>query len=415
MSYRTFTATVVFFSLINVACQKPVEPLPLGLHEKDYSRQLAPGEFALRLVTDPSEYPDFGKGWYRAKGIGLREAVQHSIEYLKAQSSHNYYPMGPITHEKAATSHELFLTMLDQASSPEALNAAIREQFDVYMSVGCDDDGTVLFTGYYSPIFDGSMTQTERFRFPLYKLPDEIEKDAEGNVVGGPWHSREEIESNLLLEGQELAWLGDRFESYVITVQGSGFLRLPDGTLHEVGYAGNNGHEYTSIGNMMVADGKIDANRRSLATMIRHFKQYPQDLDAYLFQNKRYIFFRDSVGGPYGCLGKPVTTECSIATDKAIFPRASLTFVATHVPNEWGQGRMPLSRFMLDQDTGGAIRAPGRCDIYMGVGDQAGERAGHTYSEGKLYYVFAKDGIAPSDPVDPLAGTLEDRRYNPGH
>lgn len=389
--------------LMAVACQKPVEPLPVTNIDKDYDRPLPPGQFALRKLTDESQYPNFGDGWYKAKGLGLREAVQQSIAYMNTRSSQKYFPMGPITHEKVKQTLPLFLEVLDQSNSPESLNQLIKQYFDVYTSVGCDDEGTVLFTGYYSPIFDGSLTRTEHFRYPLYKIPPDIQKDEEGNVIGGPWRTREEIETSHMLDGQELCYVGDRFEAYVITVQGSGFLRMPDGSMYEVGYAGNNGHDYTPIGKMLIADGKIDRHHLSLATMIRHFKQYPQDMDTYLFQNKRYIFFKESTGGPYGCLGKRVTPFHSIATDKDIFPRASLAFLDTRVPSESNnQDMRPFRNFVLDQDRGAAIRAPGRTDIYMGVGDRAGQMAGFTYSEGRLYYLFAKDGV--TSITQPVAG-----------
>ncbi len=377
-----------------VGCQKP-EPLPLVDIQKDYDRPLAPGEFALRQI-DPSQFPAFGEGWYKAKGVAMREAIAESLAYLKKPSSHKYYPLGPITHERAVASLNLFRDILDQADSPEALDQLIRDNFDVYMSVGCDDEGAVLFTGYYSPIFDGSLTQTEQFTHPMYRLPPDFEKDDEGNPVGGPWSTREEIETSQMLGGQEIAWLGDRFEAYVFTVQGSGFIRLADGSLHEIGYAGHNGQEYTPIGKMMVTDGKIDRFKLSLDTMIQYFKEHPEDLDYYLFQNKRYVFFQEAKGGPFGCLGGRVTPFHSIATDKEIFPRACLSFVTARIPHVPGESMRPFRAFVLDQDRGAAIRAPGRCDIYMGIGDEAGKMAGFTYSEGKLYYLFAKEGLNPS-------------------
>jgi membrane-bound lytic murein transglycosylase A len=375
-------------------CKKPDQPLPLGSLTKDYDRPLGPGEFALRKI-DPSQYPKFGDGWYKAKGVGLREAIANSLHYLGKPSSQKYFPLGPITHEKAVASLTLFLATLDQANSPEALDELIRRDFDVYMSVGCDDDGTVLFTGYYSPIFDGSLTQTEQFTVPLYRLPPDLQKDEEGNPLGGPYKTRQEIETGGALAGQEIAWLGDRFEAYVFTVQGSGFIRLPDGQLHEIGYAGHNGHEYTAIGREMVKDGKIDRYKLSLDTLIRYFKENPADLDHYLFMNQRYVFFQEARGGPYGCLGERVIPYHSIATDKEIFPRACLAFTDTRVPDRPGESKRRFRQFVLDQDRGAAIRAPGRTDIYMGVGEEAGKMAGFTYSEGKLYYLFAKDGVQP--------------------
>lgn len=379
-----------FALLIAVGCQKP-EPIPMVDLTKDYDRPLPPGQFALRKL-DPSQYPNFGEGWYRAKGVGLKEAIAGSLNYLSKPSSKKYYPLGPITHEQVVHSLKLFSTMLDQARSPEELDQLIRDNFDVYMSIGCDDEGTVLFTGYYSPIFDGSLERTDQFQYPMYRLPPDLKKDEEGNPIGGPWATREEIESSGMLAGNEIVWLGDRFETYVFTVQGSGFIRLPDDSLYEIGYAGHNGHDYTPIGKLLVADGKIDRFRLSLDTMINHFRQHPEDLDEYLFRNKRYVFFRESRGGPYGCLAERVTPYHSIATDKEIFPRAALAFLDTRVPLVPGESMRSFRCFVLDQDRGAAIRAPGRTDIYMGIGDDAGKHAGFTYSEGKLYYLIARNG-----------------------
>ena len=321
----------VVLAIVFSGCQKPAQPLPIPNIEKDYGKQLAPGQFALRKI-DPSQYPNFGDAWYKAKGTGLRKAVQYSIDYLKKPSSQKYYPLGPITHEKALTSLQMFLQILDQANSPEAMDKLIRDSFDVYISVGCDDEGTVLYTGYYTPIFDGSLKRSERFQYPLYRLPPGFQKDAEGNPVGGPYKTRQEIEQGSLLTGNEIVWLPDRFEAYVVTVQGSGFIRLEDGTMYEIGYAGHNGREYTPIGQALIQDGKIPKNKLSLDALIRYFKEHPEDMDLYLYKNERYVFFQESKGGPFGCLGQPVTELHSVATDKEIFPRACLSFVDTRVP-----------------------------------------------------------------------------------
>jgi membrane-bound lytic murein transglycosylase A len=392
-------------ALAAVGCQKPDHPLPLVDIQKDYDRPLPPGQFALRKLTNPSRYPNFGEAWFRAKGVGLRKAVQHSIDYLNKPSSQNFYPVGDITHQRALASLELFLELLDHADSPETLDTLIRENFDVYISVGCDDAGTVLFTGYYSPIFDGRHQPTERFRYPLYSLPADFEKTANGDPVGGPWYTREEIETGNLLTNEELVWLGDRFEAYVVSVQGSGFIRLASGPLYEIGYAGHNGHDYTPVSKMLVADGRIDRRSLSLDEMIRYFKEHPEEMDEYLYQNKRFIFFQEANGGPFGCLGQPVTPYHSVATDKDIFPRGGLAFVDTHIPHVPGQTMRSFRSFVLDQDRGAAIRAPGRCDIYMGVGQEAGKTAGFTYSEGKLYYLLAKDSTTNIDAQ--LAGIDE--------
>jgi len=401
MSVRNKTLVLMgLLAVAGVGCAKKVNPVPVAEIKKDYDRELPPGQWGLRKL-DPAEYPAFGDAYYSAKGPSLRNGVERSLNYMRKPSSRKYYPSGPLTHEQVTTGLTQFLNILDSSHSPQELDAAIRRDFDVYTSVGCDDAGTVLFTGYYSPVFNGSLTRTDQYKHPIYKLPPDLQKDADGNPVGGKWKSRRDIEMGGALAGNELAYVSDPFEAYVMTVQGSGFIKLEDGRLYEVGYAGHNGYDYTSVGKMLVADGRIERSQLSLDGMIRHFKQHPEDLDRYVNKNDRYIFFQETNGGPYGCLAEVVSPQVSIATDKDIFPRACLCFVDTQIPRGAGGGKRPFKSFVLDQDRGAAIRAPGRCDIFMGVGDAAGQIAGGTYNEGRLYYLVAKPGASPMPAEGP--------------
>ena len=372
-----------------VAPEKPETP---------YDRPLPPGQHALRKITDPQEIPDFTMACLDL--AGLQTAIGYSINYLQKPSSQQYYPIGEITHSTALESLKAFSEMLDSGLMGAQLDQAIRQKFDVYISIGCDDQGTVLFTGYYTPIFPGSFTRTERFRYPLYEQPDDLVKGPDGMILGrrlpdgqvGPYPSRAIIEDSRMLEGKELVWLSDPFEAYIAHVQGTAKLRLPNGELTTVGYAANNGHEYNSVAQELVKDGKIPADRISLAAMINYFKRYQDQVGTYVRRNARFVFFQKEDGPPRGCLNEPVTAYRSIATDKSIFPRGSLTFITTNLPRAIG-GRVTnqiYSGFALDQDAGGAIRAPGRCDVYMGEGDLAGQLAGQTYQEGRLYYLFLK-------------------------
>ena len=126
--------------------------------------------------------------------------------------------------------------------------------------------------------------------------------------------------------------------------------------------------------------------------MIDYFKKNPSQIETYINNNPRFVFFRLEEGQPMGSLNEPVIAMRSIATDKSIFPRGALTFIKTNLPRVENSGVniRYYNGFALDQDTGGAIRAPGRCDVYMGEGDMAGKLAGKTYQEGKLYYLFLK-------------------------
>jgi membrane-bound lytic murein transglycosylase A len=273
---------------------------------------------------------------------------------------------------------------------PEKMNQVLREKFDTYISVGCDNEGTVLFTGYYTPIFDGSTVRTDRFRYPLYRPPDDLMKGPEGTILGqkGPdgrvrqYPSRQEIQKSGALAGHELVWLSDPFEAYIAHVQGSAKIRMPSGQVETIGYVANNGWEYRGIVQQMIADGKLSSGNLNLKAMIDYFKAHPQEVEGYTNLNPRFVFFTFAKGNPRGSLNEPVTPFRTIATDKSIYPRAMFAFASVAIDRPVG--------FVLDQDTGGAIRAAGRCDVYMGVGERAGELAGGTYREGKLYYLFIK-------------------------
>ena len=402
--------------LLSTGCPPPEEMKPYTPPDlsKDYSRALRPGEIALRKIP-LEQYPDFRPGFYER--AGLEVAIRHSLDYMRKPSSQNYYPYGTsreITHARVVARLEAFLRVLNEAQSAAHLNEIIRRRFDVYESIGWDDQGTVLFTGYYTPIFDGRRQRDAQFRYPLYGLPPDLVKDSEGRTLGrrNPsggldprYPTRREIEQNRLLEGHEVAWVKDPFEAYIITVQGSAKLRLADGSMFELGYAGNNGHEYTPIRDKLVEDGVMKPEQVSLQRMLAFFKQNPDKVYEYTWTNDRFVFFGERPGGPFGSLNTPVTPLRSIATDKSVFPRAALAFLQTTLPREY-DGRvaqLPFGGFALDQDTGGAIRAAGRCDVYMGVGNRAEALAGRTYSEGQLYYLFLREGLASGGPGEPAA------------
>jgi membrane-bound lytic murein transglycosylase A len=394
MKKRILHSVLLFVVVFTCCCRTPTKETK----KTSYDRPLPPGQHALRKITNPNEIPDFTMACLNL--TNLREAIDNSRSYLNKPSSKQFFPISGITHSRTLESLDAFAELLDSGLRGPQLNQAIREKFDVYISIGCDDIGTVLFTGYYTPIFNGSLTRTESFEYPLYKQPENLVKGPTGEILGRrrsdgtitPYPPRSIIENSGMLRGKEIAWLGDPFEAYIAHVQGSAKLQLPDGKLTTIGYAANNGHEYESVAQALVRDGRISGDKISLSAMIDYFKKYKDQIDMYVRRNPRYVFFRKEGGPPLGCLNEPVTTLRSIATDKSIFPRASLTFISTTLPQAMGTtvANQLYGGFALDQDAGGAIRAPGRCDVYMGVGDMAGKLAGQTYQEGRLYYLFLK-------------------------
>lgn len=373
---------------------EPAAPAPVE-QVKDYARSLPPGEVALVKLTDPADWPDFSWGFDHKPS--LEQSARYNLEYLAKPSSEQYFPYLDIDHDRAVRSVHAFLDVLETSTSGQELDARIKEKFDIYISRGCDDKGTVLFTGYYRPIFDGRLRPDGQFRYPLYTKPDDIEYNPAismyQRVGGGPYHTREEIENGALAGKRlEMVYLSDPFEAYIVTVQGSGKIRLADGSFLEIGYAGDNGYDYASVGQELVRQNLIRAEDLSLQGLIAFFQQHPEHLNL-LNLNKRYIFFAPRRGGPWGCLNVPVTPFYSIATDKTIYPRAGVTYMMTKLPgrDDFGDIRQyQYAGFAMDQDRGNAIRAAGRCDVFLGTGPEVGQLAGRTYAEGKLYYIYAK-------------------------
>lgn len=380
--------------------ERPFE-FPTG---KNYEAPLPPGVQALRKITDPRQIPDFTPACGDLSG--LREAVSGSLHYLAKPTSQKRFPSCGKTHAEAVASLQAFQALLDQNLAPAQMNAAIRSRFDVYMSVGCDMRGTVLATCYYTPIFAGSPVRTDRFRWPLYRPPADLVKLEDGTPTQ-PMPDRRTIEANNLYAGNEIVWMADPFEAYVAQIQGSVKLRMPDGQLVTYGYTANNGHTYKSVRAELVKDGKI-GKRDGLPAMLRYFQAHPEDVTPYTWRNPRYVFFAVIEDGrPRGCLNEPVTPARTLATDKNIFPAACLAMLSTSLPQRRGADvvTVPFAILALDQDSGGAIRAAGRCDLYLGVGDDAGDLAGRAQNEGKLYYLFLKEATppAPAAPATPAA------------
>ena len=375
----------------------PVGPPP---PPPDYSRPLPPGASALRLITDPGERPDLTKLAAQFASAGFLESLERSVGWYRVPSSRRSFPVSGISHVHAATSAQALHWILTHTDDPAQAAAQIGREFDVYASVGWNGKGDVLITGYYSPAFSASVERTGEYQYPLYTRPQDLITDPRtglilgrrtpGNADGGvtPYPARAQIEQQGLLAGGELVYLPSRLDAYTIEVNGSAKLNMTDGTVRYVGYDGNNGHAYTSIGRQLVADGRLDANTVSMPAIRRFFQANPDELEQYIQRNDRFIFFcdYDSTDWPAGSLGLRVEGGRSLATDKTVYPPGSVVLVRSMQPGRGG----PIDQLVLDQDTGGAIRAPGRADLYFGIGPSAEERAGVLAAEGRLYYFFLK-------------------------
>lgn len=271
-----------------------------------------------------------------------------------------------------------------------------------------------LITGYYEPKLAGSRVRTERFRYPLFGVPDDLLTidmgetypqlkglRLRGRLQGKrviPYYDRAGIEAgNALLQGHELVWVDNAVDLFFLQIQGSGRIELPDGSLVKVGYADQNGHPYVSIGKKLVEMGELKIEEASMQSIKAWAEQHPEKLPALLAQNPSYVFFRElpnSLSSPLGALGVPLTDAYSIAVDPRTIPLGAPVFLATTYPNT----AEPLNRLVLAQDTGGAIKGAVRADLFWGFGEQAGMQAGRMKQAGLMWVLFPKGAEPELNP-----------------
>lgn len=393
---------LLLLTTVVAGCSQSPSPVAPPPPAPDYTRPLAPGERGLRLLTDAAERPNLLPLASQFADPVFVMALRRSAGWYDKPSSQTYFKpdVAGISHVHAMVSAKALLHVVENNTDPATIAAQIDEHFDVYQTVGWNKRGDVLFTGYYSPQFTASLERVGPYQFPLYTRPADLRSDPiTGEVFGRdtgsgtvPYYTRSEIESQNLLQGTELVYLPQRLDAYTIEVNGSAKLDLTNGQTLFVGHAGTNGLEYTSIGRELISDGKLDKNTVSMPTIRRYFLDNPDDLDRYIRRNDRFVFFQeyaDPSAWPGGSIGVRVEAMRSIATDKTVYPPGAMALVKTGSQNRTGT-IAPIEQFVLDQDTGGAIRAPGRADFYFGIGPIAEQQAGELAVEGTLYYFFLK-------------------------
>ncbi|HVS17692.1 MAG TPA: MltA domain-containing protein [Planctomycetota bacterium] len=385
---RRLTASVLVLTAL-AACQTRPE----------YGRPLPEGWPALIKLAPGEARPDFAPQWNAREA--LLPALERSIAWTRKKHAEQFFPIEGISHAHALASLERFRDVLVESSGPADFRARLERDFDVYRSAGWNGlGGGVLFTGYCTPILKGSLAAAPGYDWPLYGLPEDLAKGPQGEILGRtlpggglePYPTRRVIESSHMFAGQglELAWLSDPLDAFLAHVNGSAFIELPDGSMVKLGYAGKNGRAYTSLGGELVKDKQLKADRVSLSTIRAWAARHPEKVLDYLHRNESYVFFTEISGTPRGSLNVEVEPGRTLATDKRLFPRGAVVFVDTELLDETGRKR-PFEQFLLDQDTGGAIRTAGRADIYLGIGPEAEALAGRTRAEGQLYYLFLAD------------------------
>jgi membrane-bound lytic murein transglycosylase A len=306
-----------------------------------------------------------------------------------------------------------FKAKLSEDGLSERFFHYVRQNYRFYRSAVKD----VLFTGYFEADLRGSLTPTPVYRYPLYRTPGDLyrldlasfsffqeyrglPRLLRGRLVEDrtmvPYYTREEIDygGKLTGRGLEIVWIDNPIDVFFLHIQGSGIVELDGGGTLRVNYDESNGHPYFAIGRLLVEREVLSLEQASMQSIRGYLEAHPEEVKEILITNPSYVFFREVKEGPMGSLGVPVTPFRSIATDRYLFPRGALCYIETQLPvfdeQEQVVGWQAYSGFVLNQDTGGAIRGPGRVDLFSGYGKDSRLIAGHLKQTGTFYFLIKK-------------------------
>ena len=341
----------------------------------------------------------------------LVKVIENYLVVLRNQDLDQTISLGPliVTFGRLKATLEGFLDLLEQGLPPKEFSQKVKENHIIYQA-GIGEKKEVLFTGYYTPVIPASRFKWGNYCYPIYQMPQSLKKTGFVYKQGlpenqhGAFHpgddapnfTREDIDGRQTLKDRnlEIAWLKNDLERYFLHIQGSGILKFIDGTKEGVKYAGSNGYSYKPIGREMLRDGVLPQTQGSMQGIKKYFAENPQDIQEYLFRNKRYVFFEFTQENPRGSSGAEVVAGRSIATDPAFYPLGTLSFMMAQKPalgvNDEITGWKDFSRFVVNQDTGSAIKGPERMDLYFGTGNRAGAAAGHYMKKGKVFFLIRK-------------------------
>ena len=325
--------------------------------------------------------------------LTLMKGAEANLKFMasiQGQEAYRCFAEEGISQARVQQSLKRFEELLRTASSSEELALLLHREFVLFRSRGRDGQGTVRFTGYFQPVFKASRERTNEYIYPIYRLPADFERWQK------PHPTRVALEGydgrgtpNSSLRGRELAYLRTRYEVFMIQLQGSAILELADGVRMAVGFAAGTDYRFHGISKEF-----LQTNQVAWYDLDRFFDKRPALLNEVMSRNNRFVFFKENAQPlPIGSLGLPVMPERSIATDKVMLPPGAVGIIRAALPQDTPRGKMTVvlrTRFVLDQDTGSAIKGPGRVDVFMGTGSEAQRKASHLLSDGELYYLLLR-------------------------
>lgn len=367
------------------------------------------------LLLTPSTF-DTLPGWGDDKLLSFSQAFIRSCSRIELRS-----PREAFSSIKEAGTNGQWQFICSQIKSIDSSDTGdLKTFFETYFQpfqLGNNKETTGLFTGYFETSLNGSRTPKDPYLTPLHQRPDDLilvqlgdfrpelkGQRIAGRVINGklnPYERRDQIIDNQWPhQDKVLVWVDDPVDAFFTHIQGSGLVRLDDGSLMRIGYAGHNGHPYYAIGRELIKMGELTKETVSMQSIRQWLEQHPDQANDIMNTNQSYIFFREIPGeGPIGAAGVALTAERSLAVDPNWIPYGLPLWVDIEPVSK---NNKPIRRLLISQDTGGAIRGPVRGDLFWGHGKQAAFNAGQMKSEGRYWALFpSKNANGPS--VDTLA------------
>lgn len=396
MQLSTLIALVLVGCCLNACFPKPVPP-PVPPTPRLALEQLAPSDYP-RFADDN----DFHQ---------LTRSVAMSLAYLRKLPPGRRIAFGADSYSVAHIIRSLmvFDDIVRSRPSPDEFNQTIRKHFRVYRSTGRPKEKDVLFTGYFEPLLRARRVPSPGYPVPVHTRPSDLVEidlgafaaDLKGRTITGKYTGRSVVpyptrggirrQTGFDRIAPPVVWLRDEIDLFILQIQGSGRIELEGGQQFNVLYDGSNGRPYRSIGRLLIDQGRIPADKMSMQAIRTYLQKHPREAQAILDQNPRYIFFKKAAEGPLGALGQLLTPLRSLAVDRSLMPSAALAFIVVPMPQVNRSGIIekwaPYHGFALAQDTGSAIKGPGRIDLFMGAGPRAAVAAGHLKHSGALYFL----------------------------
>jgi membrane-bound lytic murein transglycosylase A len=324
---------------------------------------------------------------------------------------------------EAATAVTWYIICEAARSTPTNNPDAARLFFEIWFSpynVYNNEEPEGMFTGYYEIELEGSTTPSDYYSVPIYAQPENMVKVnlqdfspekkgvLKGTIQDGwlkPLPERAAIEDGALKnKATILAYAHDPVEVFFLHIQGSGRIRLEDGSIMRIGYAEQNGHEYTAIGKVLIDEYGADPVQMSADYIRTWLKENPSKAREVLDRNASYVFFRLlEEESPVGAQGVPLTPERSLAVDKRYLPYGVPVWIQTTLPD---QSRTPYDRLLIAQDTGGAIKGVVRGDVFFGAGERASTLAGNMKQRGRYTVLLPRSNIPVPQPGEDIPGMM---------